>query len=316
MVTNFLAMSGILNSDILAKEAENAAKSATDESSASEIMKCIAVIGIGELGGKLLESLKPRIPSITQSTVQKLEISFWSVQEGKEPDWAAMEKHIADKEPIVLLLADTDDAAFASAAEHLKKAAKGLCAIGAFLGSGREKETMSALVDRLLDLTDKTLENSFPGLSLEDVTGWLVYGLGCIQKGDIIELDSSDIASMMYKSGRGIETLRMGFSRVPWAGTDSVLQATDEALAMLDRAGGLSDPQCGIILMVGGEEEALSIFDINEALTKVQEHYPEEVNIIFGAYTHPEHQAEIILFVSSPAEDMGEDEKELMALGN
>lgn len=92
----------------------------------------------------------------------------------------------------------------------------------------------------------------------------------------LINLDFADVQSIMKDAGSALMGIGEG------SGENAAVAAASEAIAspLLETS---IQGACGVLLNVTGATDKLSIFDVNEAMTTIQEAVNVDANIIFGA---------------------------------
>ena len=131
--------------------------------------------------------------------------------------------------------------------------------------------------DRLLQVVDKKTSITQAFLEADDILRQGVKGISdLISEAGLINLDFADVRSIMSNSG----TALMGIGEA--TGENAAVEAAKNAIAspLLETT---IDGARGVLINVTGAEENLSMFEVNEASTTIQEAVNGQANIIWGA---------------------------------
>ena len=131
--------------------------------------------------------------------------------------------------------------------------------------------------DRLLQVVDKKTSITQAFLEADDILRRGVKGISdLISEAGLINLDFADVRSIMSNSG----TALMGIGEA--TGENAAVEAAKNAIAspLLETT---IDGARGVLINVTGAEENLSMFEVNEASTTIQEAVNGQANIIWGA---------------------------------
>ena len=131
--------------------------------------------------------------------------------------------------------------------------------------------------DRLLQVVDKKTSITQAFLEADDILRQGVKGISdLISEAGLITLDFADVRSIMSNSG----TALMGIGEA--TGENAAVEAAKNAIAspLLETT---IDGARGVLINVTGAEENLSMFEVNEASTTIQEAVNGQANIIWGA---------------------------------
>ena len=131
--------------------------------------------------------------------------------------------------------------------------------------------------DRLLQVVDKKTSITQAFLEADDILRQGVKGISdLISEAGLINLDFADVRSIMSNSG----TALMGIGEA--TGENAAVEAAKNAIAspLLEAT---IDGARGVLINVTGAEENLSMFEVNEASTTIQEAVNGQANIIWGA---------------------------------
>ena len=131
--------------------------------------------------------------------------------------------------------------------------------------------------DRLLQVVDKKTSITQAFLEADDILRQGVKGISdLISEAGLINLDFADVRSIMSNSG----TALMGIGEA--TGENAAVEAAKNAIAspLLETT---IDGARGVLINVTGAEENLSMYEVNEASTTIQEAVNGSANIIWGA---------------------------------
>ena len=131
--------------------------------------------------------------------------------------------------------------------------------------------------DRLLQVVDKKTSITQAFLEADDILRQGVKGISdLISEAGLINLDFADVRAIMSNSG----TALMGIGEA--TGENAAVEAAKNAIAspLLETT---IDGARGVLINVTGAEENLSMFEVNEASTTIQEAVNGQANIIWGA---------------------------------
>ena len=130
--------------------------------------------------------------------------------------------------------------------------------------------------DRLLDVVDKKTPMTEAFKIADDVLRQGVKGISdLIAKPGVINLDFADVKSIMSNAGSAL--MGIGEASGEHATVDAAKAAVESPLLETSIEGAR-----GILLNITGADGALSMQDINEASTAIQESAHPDANIIFG----------------------------------
>ena len=148
-------------------------------------------------------------------------------------------------------------------------------------GIGNLKSNVDSIItipnDRLLQVVDKKTPMTKAFQLADDILRQGVQGISdLIAVPGLISLDFADVKTIMSNAGSAL--MGVGEATGENAAVDAVRAAMDSPLLETGVTGAR-----GILLNVMGSTEALSMFEVNEAATTVQEAADPEAEIIFGA---------------------------------
>ena len=149
------------------------------------------------------------------------------------------------------------------------------------MGIANLKQNVDSIItipnDRLLQVVDKKTPMTQAFLLADDILRQGVQGISdLIAVPGLISLDFADVKTIMSNSGSAL--MGVGEATGSNAAVDAVRAAMDSPLLETGVSGAR-----GILLNVMGATDALSMFEVNEAATTVQEAAHPEAEIIFGA---------------------------------
>ena len=152
--------------------------------------------------------------------------------------------------------------------------------------------------ERLLSVIDRSTSMLDAFVTADDVLRQAIQGISdLILVPGLINLDFADVKTIM--SGMGVAMMGTAMAEGHTRATDAANRAISSPLledASVDGARGV------IINVTGGPD--MSLMEVNEALTIIQEAAHEEANIIFGAVVDPDLHGRVKITVSATGFDL------------
>lgn len=144
---------------------------------------------------------------------------------------------------------------------------------------------------RLLSVVDKATPLVDAFKVADDVLRQAVQGIAdLVTTPGLVNVDFADVKTVMTHMGRAV--MGMGSSR----GNNRAVEATQKAIASPLLEDGSIQGARGVLLNITGGTN-LSLHEVNEAATIVQEASDPEANIIFGSVIHEKMKEEVMVTV-------------------
>ena len=168
--------------------------------------------------------------------------------------------------------------------------------------SRRLREAVDTVItipnERLLSVIDRSTSMLDAFVTADDVLRQAIQGISdLILVPGLINLDFADVKTIM--SGMGVAMMGTAMAEGHTRATDAANRAISSPLledASVDGARGV------IINVTGGPD--MSLMEVNEALTIIQEAAHEDANIIFGAVVDPELHGRVKITVIATGFDL------------
>ncbi|MEW6410532.1 MAG: cell division protein FtsZ [Nitrospirota bacterium] len=144
---------------------------------------------------------------------------------------------------------------------------------------------------RLFDVIDRNTSVIDAFRVADDVLRQAVQGISdLIMIPGLINLDFADVKTIMYGMGRAVMGTGKG------SGENRALEAAQKAIASpLIEEGSINGAKGVLINITGGTD--LSLYEVNEASTLIQEAADDEANIIFGSVINPDMKEDVVVTV-------------------
>ncbi|HUK56709.1 MAG TPA: cell division protein FtsZ [Nitrospiria bacterium] len=162
-------------------------------------------------------------------------------------------------------------------------------------GINELKKVVDSLIvipnQRLLSIVDKTASVPKSFKIVDDVLRQAVQGIAdLVTTPGLVNVDFADVRTVMAHMGRAV--MGMGFAR----GDHRAVEAAQKAISSpLLEEGGIHGARGVLLNITGGE--GLSLHEVSEASTIIQEAADPEANIIFGSVINKQMKEDVIVTV-------------------